>query len=226
MVVMYLLSAVGITSASTACSRTAPSSPTPGSSATFAVLGSLAIQGSVLDWVADHRKHHALHRHDGDPHSPHVGHGSGWRGLWHAHAGWLIETQGQADWQQVRPRSLRGPGDAPDRQALSRCSSLLRSLIPTVAGFVLNGFTALGRARGLHLGRPRADLPRPPRDLVDQLDLPHVRSPPLRGRRPVDERLVARAVLARRVLAPQPSRLPALGLPRAEAGTRSTSPGS
>src|SRR5947209_3749034 len=26
---------------------------------TFAVLGSLSVEGSVLDWVADHRKHHA-----------------------------------------------------------------------------------------------------------------------------------------------------------------------
>ena len=31
----------------------------------------------VLDWVADHRKHHAHADKEGDPHSPHVGHGSG-----------------------------------------------------------------------------------------------------------------------------------------------------
>src|ERR1700757_3078543 len=39
----------------------------------FAVMGSLAVQGSVMDWVADHRKHHAHADEDGDPHSPHVG---------------------------------------------------------------------------------------------------------------------------------------------------------
>ena len=65
----------------------------------FAILGSLALQGSVLDWVADHRKHHAHADEEGDPHSPHVGHGSGLRGLWHAHTGWLFETHGQADWK-------------------------------------------------------------------------------------------------------------------------------
>ena len=46
----------------------------------FAVLGSMAIQGPVIEWVADHRKHHAHTDKEGDPHSPHVGHGSGVRG--------------------------------------------------------------------------------------------------------------------------------------------------
>src|SRR5438876_1147944 len=35
---------------------------------TFAVLGSLSVQGSVMDWVADHRKHHAHTDQEGDPH--------------------------------------------------------------------------------------------------------------------------------------------------------------
>jgi stearoyl-CoA desaturase (delta-9 desaturase) len=66
----------------------------------FAYLGMLAVQGPVIDWVADHRKHHAHTDVEGDPHSPHVGHGSGvkgaLRGLWHAHVGWLWETHGEA----------------------------------------------------------------------------------------------------------------------------------
>jgi len=63
----------------------------------FAILGSMAVQGPVIDWVADHRKHHAHTDEEGDPHSPHVGHGSGLRGLYHAHMGWLFETNGAAD---------------------------------------------------------------------------------------------------------------------------------
>jgi stearoyl-CoA desaturase (delta-9 desaturase) len=64
----------------------------------LAALGSAAIEGPVISWVADHRKHHAFSDHEGDPHSPHVDHGSGWtgalRGLAHAHLGWLfIHTQ-------------------------------------------------------------------------------------------------------------------------------------
>ena len=46
---------------------------------TLAILGSLAVQGPVMSWVADHRKHHAHTDQEGDPHSPH-GHGSGLRG--------------------------------------------------------------------------------------------------------------------------------------------------
>jgi stearoyl-CoA desaturase (delta-9 desaturase) len=66
--------------------------------AIFAILGSAAIEGPVISWVADHRKHHAFSDQEGDPHSPHVDHGGGWRGalrgLAHAHMGWLfIHTQ-------------------------------------------------------------------------------------------------------------------------------------
>jgi stearoyl-CoA desaturase (Delta-9 desaturase) len=41
--------------------------------ATFAILGSMTIQGPVTQWVTDHRKHHALSDREGDPHSPHAG---------------------------------------------------------------------------------------------------------------------------------------------------------
>jgi stearoyl-CoA desaturase (delta-9 desaturase) len=62
--------------------------------AILAVLGSAAIEGPVISWVADHRKHHAFSDRPGDPHSPHVDHGVGWRGalkgLVHAHIGWLF----------------------------------------------------------------------------------------------------------------------------------------
>jgi stearoyl-CoA desaturase (Delta-9 desaturase) len=66
--------------------------------AILAVLGSAAIEGPVISWVADHRKHHTFADQEGDPHSPHVDHGVGWRGafkgLLHAHVGWLfIHTQ-------------------------------------------------------------------------------------------------------------------------------------
>ena len=62
--------------------------------AALAVMGSAAIEGPVISWVADHRKHHAFSDREGDPHSPHVGHDGGWRGaltgLLHAHVGWLF----------------------------------------------------------------------------------------------------------------------------------------
>ena len=62
--------------------------------AILAALGSAAIEGPVISWVADHRKHHAYSDRPGDPHSPHVDHGHGvkgaLKGLVHAHVGWLF----------------------------------------------------------------------------------------------------------------------------------------
>ena len=81
--------------------------------ALFAVLGSAAIEGPVISWVADHRKHHAFSDRSGDPHSPHVDHGVGWagalRGLLHAHLGWIfIHTQRGAR-TRYAPDLLRDP---------------------------------------------------------------------------------------------------------------------
>jgi stearoyl-CoA desaturase (delta-9 desaturase) len=67
----------------------------------FAALGSAAAEGPVIDWVATHRKHHRYSDVEGDPHSPHVGHGSGWRGAFagflHAHIGWVFSDMEVAD---------------------------------------------------------------------------------------------------------------------------------
>jgi stearoyl-CoA desaturase (delta-9 desaturase) len=62
----------------------------------LAVAGSLALEGAVVQWVADHRRHHAYADREGDPHSP-------WRygttvaglakGLFFAHCGWLFQRQ-------------------------------------------------------------------------------------------------------------------------------------
>src|SRR4051794_16008675 len=118
---------------------------------TWAVLGSMGLQGSVMDWVADHRKHHAHTDQEGDPHSPHVGHGEGLRGLWHAHTGWLFETHGQADWKKYARDLYEDRG----MRRISRAFPWLAAgsmLLPTLAGFVLHGFTAEGALRGLVWG--------------------------------------------------------------------------
>ncbi|MEV6924491.1 acyl-CoA desaturase [Dactylosporangium sp. NPDC051485] len=60
----------------------------------LAVVGSMAVQGPILHWVADHRRHHAFSDKEGDPHSPWL-FGTGplalARGFWHAHLGWVLE---------------------------------------------------------------------------------------------------------------------------------------
>ena len=60
----------------------------------LAIAGSLSLQGGVLDWVGDHRRHHAFSDKEGDPHSPWL-YGTGARslvkGFWHSHMGWLFD---------------------------------------------------------------------------------------------------------------------------------------
>ncbi len=48
--------------------------------ALLAVLGSMAVEGPVIEWVATHRKHHRFSDHPGDPRSPHGDDAPGWRG--------------------------------------------------------------------------------------------------------------------------------------------------
>src|SRR5947199_658265 len=74
--------------------------------AIIAVLGSMAVEGSVITWVADHRKHHAFTDQEGDPHSPHLSGTGFWgatKGLFHAHVGWLFETVATADRHRFAP---------------------------------------------------------------------------------------------------------------------------
>ena len=79
----------------------------------FAVLGTMSIEGPVISWVADHRKHHAYSDRLGDPHSPHVEHGGGWRGalrgLAHAHVGWLFDHTQRGSRERFAPDLLADP---------------------------------------------------------------------------------------------------------------------
>lgn len=78
----------------------------------FTILGTMAVEGSVIAWVADHRKHHACSDKPGDPHSPH-GHGDGvrgaLRGLLHAHVGWLFAAGGRSNAERYAPDLLADP---------------------------------------------------------------------------------------------------------------------
>jgi stearoyl-CoA desaturase (Delta-9 desaturase) len=148
---MYVITAIGITVGFHRLLTHRAFQTYPWLERTFAVLGSLAVQGSVMDWVADHRKHHAHADKEGDPHSPHVGHGSGLRGLWHAHTGWLLETQGQADWKRYAAELYE---DRRMRRIGRRFPWLvaLSLLIPTAAGFLLDGSTLRGALLGFIWG--------------------------------------------------------------------------
>jgi stearoyl-CoA desaturase (Delta-9 desaturase) len=107
----------------------------------IAVLGSMAVEGGVITWVADHRKHHAFTDIEGDPHSPHLA-GPGFlgaiKGLWHAHIGWLFETVGSADRERFAPDLVK------DRalQIVDKLFFLwvaLGLLIPFALGWIIGG---------------------------------------------------------------------------------------
>jgi stearoyl-CoA desaturase (Delta-9 desaturase) len=152
--VMYLLTAVGITVGFHRLLTHRSFQTSKPLEYLFAILGSMAVQGPVIAWVADHRKHHAHTDEEGDPHSPHVGHDGGVRGvlggLWHAHSGWLMSTQGRADWKRYA-RDLyedRGMRTISRRFPLFVLATLV---IPALAGYLLTG-TLLGALTGFLWG--------------------------------------------------------------------------
>ena len=79
----------------------------------WAVLGSMALEGPVIEWVAYHRRHHRFSDAEGDPHSPHVGHGSGvlgaLRGLFYAHVGWVLFSDEPAEEDRYAPDLIADP---------------------------------------------------------------------------------------------------------------------
>jgi stearoyl-CoA desaturase (Delta-9 desaturase) len=115
-------------------------------------LGSMAVQGPLLTWVAQHRRHHQHSDAPGDPHSPHL-HGRSLLGLlsgiWHAHLGWFFKAD---------PPDLAGyVKDLRQSRALRVASALfplwvaVGLLIPTALGALLTG-TWMGALCGLLWG--------------------------------------------------------------------------
>lgn len=108
----------------------------------LACLGTMAMQGSVLGWVSDHRKHHKFTDRDGDPHTPHTGHGNdiltSLRGLYHSHVGWLLKEREIADWR-IYSRDLYDDSGMRFITRNSGVISLLGLLIPALVGWRLTG---------------------------------------------------------------------------------------
>jgi stearoyl-CoA desaturase (delta-9 desaturase) len=108
-VVMYMVSGLGITVGFHRYFTHGSFRANRGLKIALAVAGSLAIEGPVIRWVADHRRHHAFSDRDGDPHSP-------WRygetvpalarGLYHAHMGWLFDVE-QTNQRRYTPDLLK-----------------------------------------------------------------------------------------------------------------------
>lgn len=120
--------------------------PTPVRMA-LAIFGSMSVQGAVIHWVADHRKHHTFTDEEGDPHSPHTEGGEGWRGvlrgMWHAHTGWLFDGDQRTSARRFAPDLKKDPAIRfVDRYFLLWVA--LGLAIPFAAGFAIGGTLTAG----------------------------------------------------------------------------------
>jgi len=106
----------------------------------LAAAGSMAIQGPVIQWVADHRRHHAFSDRAGDPHSP-------WRygtdlrallkGMFHAHLGWLFDRR-KTNQERYAPDLLKD-GALRTTSRLFVVWAGLSLFLPAVIGGVVTG---------------------------------------------------------------------------------------
>jgi stearoyl-CoA desaturase (Delta-9 desaturase) len=124
----------------------------------WAILGTMSVEGPVISWVADHRKHHAYSDRLGDPHSPHVDHGGGWRGalrgLWHAHLGWLFDHAQRGARERYAPDLVADPVVSfVDRTFV--LWSLVGLAIPFGLGVLIGGTVAAGLEAMLWAGAVR-----------------------------------------------------------------------
>jgi stearoyl-CoA desaturase (delta-9 desaturase) len=110
------------------------------------VLGSATFLGPVIWWAATHRRHHLHTDVEGDPHSPHWPYRGG-RGLWHAHAGWVLDpehTRMALPAQQLNDLTRNPRIVAINRRYLLLASTMIA--LPAVAGLIGGG------TRGLLVG--------------------------------------------------------------------------
>ncbi len=140
MVVLYVITGFGITIGFHRLFTHSGFAPRRALKITLAVLGSMAVQGSVTSWVATHRRHHMYSDLPGDPHSPHrYGDRGGalLRGIAFSHVGWLFVSDASSA-ARYAPDMLRDR----DMQRIDRLFPVLAlaSLaIPFAAGYVLAG---------------------------------------------------------------------------------------
>ena len=105
----------------------------------LAVSGSMSMQGPVIGWVADHRRHHAFADREGDPHSPWLfgtSIGALAKGFWHAHLGWMFRRD-LTNAARFAPDLLADP----DIQRVNRLFPVLTAvtlLAPAVAGGLIS----------------------------------------------------------------------------------------
>jgi stearoyl-CoA desaturase (delta-9 desaturase) len=110
----------------------------------------MGVEGDVVTWVADHRKHHQFSDREGDPHSPHAGSATGRskpsKAFWHAHTGWLFVAVGRAD------RTRYAKDLVQDRGLRLIAKLFLPTVVVSLAVPALVGWAVIGGWYGLVSG--------------------------------------------------------------------------
>jgi stearoyl-CoA desaturase (delta-9 desaturase) len=145
--ITYTLSGLGVTVGFHRLFTHRSFKTTRGVRALLAVLGSTAVEGPLIEWVATHRKHHRFSDQPGDPHSPHLEGAPGWRGalrgLGHAHVGWMFRGKDMANPARYA-KDLLADGDL---RFISRTFPLWVAVglaVPFALGVALTGSVAGG----------------------------------------------------------------------------------
>lgn len=121
----------------------------------LAVAGTMGAEGPPIIWVSHHRKHHMLADHDGDPHSPHL-HGEPgmkgiFKGLWHAHWGWLFDEELTSDPMRYAPDLIR---ERPMRWISMHFLAIVAAgiVLPGLIGFAISAGNPLALLTGMLWG--------------------------------------------------------------------------
>ena len=145
--VFYTLTGVGISVGYHRLFTHSAFDTSPAMRGALAILGSFALEGGVIGWACEHRKHHAYSDVQGDPHSPHVS-GPGFKGkvkgLWHAHMGWFFSTKGVAESELRFRRDLDADPVLRRVDRLYFLWILLTLGIPFAIGYAVGGTLWLG----------------------------------------------------------------------------------
>jgi stearoyl-CoA desaturase (delta-9 desaturase) len=125
----------------------------------LAVAGSMAFQGSVIGWVAEHRRHHMFSDDAGDPHSPvrpKTQIFSRLRGCFHAHIGWFFKHESTS--RQKYAPDLLSDRDIVLIDRLFVPLSVVTLTVPFALGYAITGRFGGGLAALLWAGVLRVAL--------------------------------------------------------------------
>jgi len=137
---MYVLTALGVTVGFHRLFTHRSFETNPVVRFVLAALGSMAVEGSVIKWVALHRRHHQHSDTPDDPHTPHHQGRGVWglvRGFWHAHIGWAFRAD-PADLDRY-VKDLRQSASVRVASALFPLWIVLGLAIPAALGGILTG---------------------------------------------------------------------------------------